>query len=714
MKSTAGHEDGAAGACSEARARRLLEQMTLEEKAAMIHGAANFATAPVPRLGIPALEMSDGPHGVREEIDRSVWRPAGRTDDFVTCLPSGVALASTWNRELAAEFGRVLGAEARGRGKDVILGPGINIHRTPLCGRNFEYFGEDPYLAAQLVVPLICGIQAQGVAACAKHFVANNQEHHRHTIDVEMDERTLREIYLPGFEAAVCEAGVLAVMGAYNKLRGQHCCHNEYLLNDILKGEWKFQGVTISDWNGTHDTCEAACNGLDIEMGTFLGDARFDEYYMAQPLVAAIKRGELPADALDDKVLRILRLTATLGMTELRPGGERPAGAVNLPEHQQTALRIAEESIVLLKNESNLLPFDLGALKSLAVIGANAMRKHAHGGGSSMIKALYEVTPLEGILQRAGSQLRIAYARGYAVDGATDDLIARAVEAASSAEVVVIFGGLNHDKHQDSEGTDRRDMRLPYGQDELIEAVVKANPRTVVVLIGGGPVELGGWLEHTPSLVQMGYAGMEAGNAAARILFGDVTPSGKLTFTWPRTLADSPAHASGTYPGQDGRVQYKEGLMVGYRHFDSRGIRPAFCFGHGLSYTAFEYGELTLRADPPNGGLVTAEVSVTNTGSRPGAEVVQLYVADHEASVPRPEKELKGFQKVALQPGETTTVLFQLDRRAFAFYDADRREWVVEPGRFTISAGASSRDLRAQATFDYSGLVSGKNQPVRK
>lgn len=679
----------------------LAAQLTLEEKIAMVHGGANFATAPVPRLSIPGLEMSDGPHGVREEMGRSEWRPEGRTDDYVTYLPAGINLASTWNRELAAEYGRVLGREARGRGKDVILGPGINIHRTPLCGRNFEYYGEDPYLAAELVVGEIRGIQSQGVAACVKHFVANNQEHERHTIDVEMDERALREIYLPGFEAAVCRAGALAIMGAYNKLRGQHCCHNDRLLNRVLKDEWGFRGVVISDWNGTHDTREAACKGLDIEMGTFLGQARFDEYYMAQPLLAAIKRGDLPEDVLSDKVRRILRVMAALDMTGLRPAGDRPAGAINLPEHQQTALRVAEESIVLLKNTGGMLPFELGEIRSLAVIGANATRKHAHGGGSSTIKALYEVTPLEGIINRAGRQVRVTYARGYSDDSPAGDLIPQAVEAAASADAVVILGGLNHDRGADCEGADRPDMRLPHGQDELIGAVVRANPRTVVVLIGGGPVELGEWHARTPGLVQMGYAGMEAGNALARVLFGDTSPSGKLTFSWPRALADSPAHRSErTYPGVDGVVRYEEGVMVGYRHFDTSGIAPAYCFGHGLSYTTFEYGPLGLQSGPAGSGSVTAEVSVTNTGNRPGAEVVQFYVADHEASVPRPAKELKEFQKTYLQPGETAMVVVELDRRAFAFYDPARRGWVVEPGRFTVSANASSRDIRAQAMID--------------
>lgn len=685
------------------RVEDLLGRLTLDEKIGLVHGDSLFTAVGVPRLGVPPRVLSDGPHGVREELG-PFFRPLGRGDDYASWLPVGVALAATWNPQLAEAYGRTLGLESLARGKSILLGPAVNIHRTPLCGRNFEYFGEDPFLAARMAVPWIKGLQAQGVAACVKHFALNNQEVQRNSIDVQLDERTLREIYLPAFEAAVKEGGVLTVMGAYNKVRGQHACHNEYLLNQVLKREWGFQGLVMSDWNGTHDTREAALHGLDLEMGT----ARpFEQYFLAAPFKELLEKGELPLSLLDDKVRRNLRvLLATQGLES------RPAGALNAKAHQETARKVAEEAIVLLKNEGSLLPFDPARVKSIAVIGENATRKQAWGGGSSGIKALYEVTPLEGILRRAGGAATVTHAAGYRTRKADNDadaaqaaaLVEQAVAAARQVDVAIVVGGLNHDRGQDAEGGDRASLELPGGQSALISRVVEANPRTVVVLVSGGPVDMKAWLERTPAVVQAWYGGMEGGNALAAVLFGDVNPSGRLPTSFPRALADSPAHALGAYPGKDGQEPYEEGLLVGYRWFDAKSIEPMFPFGHGLSYTSFEYSALRVRAPKPAhveeaGALAVVEVDVANTGSRSGAEVVQLYVGDERSSLPRPPKELKAFRKITLAPGEKQPVAIPLGPEVFAFYEPAKKAWLAEAGDFTILVGCSSRDIRARGAF---------------
>jgi len=667
----------------EKRVEDLLSQLSLEEKIALVHADSTFSTAGIPRLGIPKRWLCDGPHGVRQDVGPDTWKPSGRTDDFATAMPCGIALAATWNPELAEVEGAAIGEEALARGKHIMLGPAVNIMRTPLCGRNFEYFGEDPFLASRIAVSYIRGEQSQGVASCVKHYAANNQELERMTINVEMDERTLREIYLPAFQAAVQEAGVWTVMGAYNKFRGQFCCHNDYLLNRILKGEWGFQGLVMSDWSGTHDTHEAALCGLDLEMGT---NKPGDEFFLAKPLREAVQRGDVAPAVLDDKVRRNLRVMIGTGLLD-----GRPPGSLNTKEHQAVARRVAEEAMVLLKNDGDTLPLDPSKIKSLAVIGENAMRLHAHGGDSSGIKAFYEIPPLEGILRRAGSQVNITYSIGYGSD-ADSDATERAVMAAKAADVVVFIGGLNHDRNFDTEGWDRLDMKLPYGQDELIQPIVEVNPRTVVVLIAGSPVEMGTWLDRTPAVLLAWYGGMEAGNALARILFGDVSPSGKLPCTFPKRVADSPAHALHAYPGANGTVRYEEGLLVGYRWFDTKKIEPLFPFGHGLSYTRFEYSNLRLSQS-------AAEFDVVNAGEREGSEVAQLYVHDMHPRLARPEKELKGFRKVFLKPGEKQRVSIPLGRESFAFYDPDRRGWVTEPGVFTILVGGSSRDIRLHGTL---------------
>lgn len=706
----------------EARIADLLPRLTLDEKVGMIHAATKFTNAGVPRLGIPPLHLSDGPHGVREEISPDSWKPAGRTDDFITYMPVSIGLAASWNPELASAYAGVIADEARQRGKDVMLGPGLNIMRTPLNGRNFEYYGEDPWLSSRIAVGYIHGMQAGDVAVCVKHYALNNQETNRGSIDVDVDERSLREIYLPAFEAAVKEGKAYSVMGAYNRYLGQHCCHNEVLVNQILKGEWGFSGVYVSDWSGVHDTREAALYGMDLEMGTAKPIA---EYYLANPLKHLLESGAIPLSVVDDKVRRILRLMMQTKLFE----GRRP-GSINTPQHQTIARQVADQAVVLLKNSDNILPLNVGSLKSIAVIGEDAVRLQARGGQSSELKAFYEVTPLEGIIHRAGREISVTFSPGYLApifrrteetDAAgvrktvmvplpslpQDQLTERAVAAARQADVAIIIAGMNHEINFDTEGSDKLSLRLPYGQDDLIAKVVAANPRTIVVVMAGGPTEMDPWLPTVPAVVQGWYLGMEAGNALAGILFGDVNPSGKLPCSFPRQLADSPAHTFGpdAYPGtgRGGVVHYKEGLLVGYRWFDTKKIEPLFPFGYGLSYTTFAYENVSVAAGTgaqDNSQPVTVECDVTNTGSRAGAEVVQIYVAPPaQGSVPRPLKELKGFAKVFLQPGEKKRVSVPLSPRAFAYYSVERKGWMADAAEYQLLVGSSSRDIRLTTTF---------------
>ena len=691
----------------ETRVQDLLGRMTVEEKIAIIHGDTKFSTAPIPRLGIPRRWMSDGPFGVREDISSDSWKAAGHTNDYSTGMPCGLALAATWNVQLAHDYGQVIGEEARVRGKQIMLGPAVNIQRTPLCGRNFEYFGEDPWLTSRIAVGYIQGEQAQGVSSCIKHFAANNQELDRNTIDVEMDERTLREIYLPAFRAAVREAGVLSVMGSYNQFRGQHCAQNDYLINTILKGEWGFKGILMSDWDAAHDTRQAALNGLDLEMGT---DKPFDQYYLATPFLDALRQGQLAMSLLDEKARRNLRVMFLTHMFD--PPIE--AGSANTPAHQRTTRDVAEEAIVLLKNQGNILPLDPARIKSIAVIGENAVRKFEHDGGSSEIKTMYEVTPLEGIVTRVGGLANVSFSVGYAqtpsthpttrrrspdvftqVDKGTAD---RAVDAARHADVAIFIGGLNHVRNFDAEGEDRLDMKLPYGQDDLIKRVSSANSKTIVVLISGGAVEMD-WLDRSAAVVQAWYPGMEGGNALARVLFGDVNPSGKLPCTFPRHLEDSPAHALHAYPGVNGVEKYEEGLLVGYRWFDAKNIEPLFPFGFGLSYTKFEYSNLKLAGGGEGGTVVNVQCDVANRGGRDGAEVVQVYVQPTNPQLPRPPKELKGFAKVSVNAGQQQTVTIPLDLSAFAYYDPQQKGWIAQKDDYTILVGSSSRDIRLQGKW---------------
>ncbi len=673
----------------EKRVDDLLSRMTLEEKLALVHADSKFTTAAIQRFGLPRRWLSDGPHGVREDVGPDTWLPAGRTDDFATLMPALIGLASSWNLELASAYGKVIGEEARQRGKQIMLGPGMNIMRTPLNGRNFEYPGEDPFLSSRMVVNYIRAVQAEDVSSCAKHFAANDQETERGRINVEMDERALREIYLRPFQAAVQEANVHTIMSAYNKFRGTYCSENDYLLNKILKAEWGFRGLVMSDWGGTHSTKGAVLGGLDLEMGTDI--LPYDKFFLAGAFRAGLNSGEFPMAVLDDKVRRNLRQILTVKAIE----GRAP-GALNTKDHQATARRVAEESIVLLKNDNSALPLDSKQIKSVAVIGENATLLQAYAGGSARIKVFYEITPLEGIVRRAGSDVNISYSQGYA-EKENEELAARAVRAASQADVVIYIGGLNHRLGYDAEAKDRPDMKMPYRQDELLQRLVETNPRTIVVLYGGGPMEMGPWLAKVPAVLQVWYPGMEGGNAIARVLFGDANPSGKLACTFPKRLEDSPAHAMGNYPGKDGVVKYEEGLLVGYRWFDTKNVEPLFPFGFGLSYTKFDYSNLRLVPGAKD-GMLTAEFDVRNSGSRDGAEVAQLYVQELKPRLARPVKELKGFGKVFLKAGELKTVSIALDRNAFAFYDPAQKGWASEKGEFKILVGSSSRDIRLEGS----------------
>ena len=701
----------------EERIEDALSRMTLEEKVAMLHAQSKFSSAGVPRLGIPEVWCTDGPHGIRPEVLWDEWDQAGWTNDSCTAFPALTCLAATWNPAMSALYGKSIGEEARYREKDVLLGPGVNIYRTPLNGRNFEYMGEDPYLASRMVVPYVQEVQKNGVAACVKHFALNNQETRRLSVDVVVDDRALYEIYLPAFKAAVEEGGAWAVMGAYNKYKGQHCCHNEYLLNDILKGEWGFDGVVISDWGGVHDTEESIRNGLDMEFGTWTDGLRsgtrnaYDNYYLAHPYLDLLRKGAADVKTLDDKVRRVLRLIFRTAMNT-----QKPFGSLNSPAHLAAARRIAGEGMVLLKNENGTLPLDAAATKRLLVVGENAVKMMTVGGGSSSLKVRHEVTPLEGLRAAAAAAgCEVVYERGYVGDptgsynGVTtgqdlsetrseEQLLADAVSAAKEADAVLFIGGLNKSWGQDCEGGDRKEYGLPYAQDRVIEALAAANPRLAVVLVSGNAVAMP-WVDRVPAVLEAWFSGSEAGNALADVVFGKVNPSGKLPFTFPVRLEDNGAHALGEFPGGE-TVRYNESILVGYRWHDTKGIKPLFAFGHGLSYTTFEIGNV--KADgtrlSKNGTLhVTADV--TNTGYRSGAEVVQLYVGDAESTLARPTKELKGFAKVSLQPGETQTVEFGITPEALSYYDDTKGAWTAEPGLFTAYVGAASDDIRLTGRF---------------
>ena len=707
----------------EERVEDALSRMTLEEKVGMTTAQSKFSSRGVPRLGIPEVWHTDGPHGIRPEVLWDEWDQAGWTNDSCTAFPALVNLAATWDKEMSLLYGRSIGEEARYRKKDILLGPGINICRTPLNGRNFEYMGEDPFLAGQMVVPYVKGVQENGVAACVKHYAVNNQEFQRTQSNSVVDDRTLYEIYLPAFKAAVVEGDAWAIMGSYNLYNGQFNCHNEKLLCDILKGEWGFDGVVVSDWGGCRVSEEAVLNGLDIEMGTWTNGLRgaasdsYRNYHMADPYLKGLREGKYTTKELDDKVRRILRV---IFRTSMRP--EPNYGRFVCPEHYQAARDIAAAGVVLLKNENNVLPLDVPQGGKIVLVGENAVKKMVVGGGSSNLKTAYEVNPLEGLQAAYDGVAEVVWERGYVGDvgrsynnvdtgqDLTDNrspkqLIAAAVAAAKDADYVIFVGGLNKSAHQDNESTDRYDTFLPYDQQDVIEALAEVAKKFVVVNISGSPVSMP-WADKADAIVQGWYGGTETGNALADVLTGKVNPSGRLPFSVPFKYEDGPIKTERQYPGikeegdQFWQTHYDEGVYVGYRWYDSKGVPAQFPFGHGLSYTTFEYsnakaGKSVMKAD----GTLKVSVDVVNTGDRDGAEIVQLYIADTEASVDRPSKELKGFEKVYLKAGEKKTVTFEIDAEDLSYFDADKHEWVAEPGEFHALFARSSGDVKADAVF---------------
>lgn len=703
----------------EARVKDALSRMTLEEKVALCHAQSKFSSAGVPRLGIPELWMSDGPHGVRAEINWNDWGYANWTNDSITAFPALTCLAATWNPEMSAKYGKAIGEEARYREKDVLLGPGVNIYRTPMNGRNFEYMGEDPYLASVMCVPYIQELQKNGVAACVKHYALNNQELWRGHIDVNLSDRALHEIYLPAFKAAVEEGGAWSIMGAYNKIRGQHACHNDFTLNKILKDDWKFDGCVITDWGGAHDTYEAAVNGLDIEMGSYTNGLTsesvftYNDYYLANPYLQMLKDGKVPMSTIDDKASRILRLIFRTAMNR-----QKPYGSVATEEHYAAAREIGNEGIVLLKNApvvkkgAPLLPIDAAKYQNILVVGDNAVRLLNQGGGSSELKVKDMVSPLDGLRAVYGD--KVAYAKGYAAgrpmygradeipQNVVDSLRAEAVEMAKKADLVVLVGGLNKNHFQDCEGGDRLEYGLPFGQDELIEALLGVNKNLVLVLLSGNAVEMP-WVSRVPAIVQGWYLGSMGGKSLADILSGAVNPSGKLPFSFPAKLTDCGAHAFDelSYPGDSIKQEYKEDILVGYRWHDTKKVPALFPFGHGLSYTTFTYGKPVASAKAMAAdGTLTVTVAVKNTGSIAGKEIVQLYVGDDKCSVLRPVKELKHFAKVALAPGEEKNVTFTLTPDDLKFYDEASAAWKYEPGKFKAYVCASSADVRGVVSFE--------------
>lgn len=699
----------------EKRIEKLIKKMTLEEKVGLLHGNSKFYVAGVERLGIPEWSLSDGPHGVRAEINRHDWAYAGWTNDSASYFPTGTAFAAAWNPELAYRRGEVLGEEARWRKKDVLLGPGVNIIRSPLCGRNFEYMSEDPYMNSVLAVAYIKGLQSRDVACSVKHFAVNNQETNRTTVDVECSERALREIYLPAFKAAVQEGGALTVMAAYNKFRGEFCAENNYLVRKILRNEWGFDGVYVTDWGAAHSTVPSMEAGLDLEMGTLID--KYEDWYYANPLIEAVKSGKIPMSLVDEKVGDVLRVMIKTNV--LDPKKRFGPGSMNTKEHQQATYDAAAEAIVLLKNQNNLLPLDFSSIKSLAVIGDNATRKHSNGGLSSEIKAVYEVTPLEALRAKWGDKVDIRFAQGYEklstfVEGSnngqssgtfssktqeSDALLKEAVEVARTSDVALLVCGLNHD--YDTESFDRLNMDIPYGQVELIQEVVKANPRTIVVMIAGSPLNMAAVDICSPAIVWAWFNGMEGGNALVDVLSGKVNPSGKMPFTTPVSLDQSPAHALGNFPGRDLKVNYEEDILVGYRWFDTKGLPAVYPFGYGLSYTTFDYSNLnTDKKTYDQADTIQATFTLTNTGDREGAEVAQLYVSDPVCSVMRPVKELKGFKKVFLKPGESRRITLDIPVSSLAFYSEVQSQFVVEPGEFILQLGASASDIKQKISVE--------------
>ncbi len=655
--------------------KKLVSQMTLEEKASLCSGLDNWRTKPIERLGIPSIRMSDGPHGLRREPETPEEKQLGPSVPS-TCFPTAVTTASSWDRKLIKEMGKALATECQANGVDIILGPAINIKRSPLCGRNFEYLSEDPYLSTQMATAYIKGVQEEGVGTSLKHFAANNQEHRRMTIDEIIDERTLREIYLANFEGAVKDGKPWTVMCSYNSVNGDLASENKYLLRDVLKDDWGFEGFVVSDWGAVNDRVKGLIAGLDVEMPTSFGNRD-------KLIVEAVRSGKLDEKILDETVERILSIVFKA------VDNRRPGLTYDKDAHHKLARKIATESMVLLKNDDKILP--LKKEGKIAIIGAFAKQPRYQGGGSSHVNPTKLDNAFEEIQKIVQGNAEILYEDGYKMDSEEIDqsLIQRAVEIAKNSNVAIVFAGLP--EHYESEGYDRKHMSLPEAHNLLIEEVAKVQPNVVVVLSNGSPVEIP-WVNSVKGILESYLGGQASGGAVADILFGIVNPSGKLAETFPKKLSDNPSYLN--FPGEGDRVEYREGIFVGYRYYDKKQMEPLFPFGHGLSYTTFEYSNMWVsRREMNDDETVEVRVRVKNTGNVKGKEIVQLYVRDCESTVNRPEKELKGFEKIELEPGEEKIVSFILDKRAFAYYNTELKDWQVESGEFEILVGKSSRDI---------------------
>ncbi|MGA2921720.1 MAG: glycoside hydrolase family 3 C-terminal domain-containing protein [Candidatus Sulfotelmatobacter sp.] len=699
----------------EQRVQDLLSRMTLQEKVAMLSGTDWMQSVPNQRLGIPSIKMADGPLGIRSWSGPSSETSAefAKTKVTTTAFPAGVAMAATWDTELVESEGQAIGQEVKALGRDMILGPTVNINRTPLWGRNFEGYGEDPYLTTRLALAYIKGVQGEGVIATVKHFAANNQEFERHRINAIVDQRALNEIYLPAFKAAVEEGGVWSVMSAYNRLNGTYCAENSALLKDVLQKQWNFKGFVVSDWGSTYSTAGTVNAGMDLEMP---GGQPMKEWLrkpktqaagngggwlVSEKVLPEISAGKISTATVDDNVSRMLRVMFISGQFD-KP--HTATGEIDTPEQRAVARKAATEGIVLLKNAGALLPLDLSKIHSIAVIGPSAAVARTGGGGSSLVTPKYSVAPLKGIQDRAGDRLQVGYALGVGMEGedpskdspeAREQLRQEAVNAAAKTDAAIVVVG-RYPKLE-SEDFDIKSLDLPAGQDALIEAVAKANKNTIVVINAGGPVIMSKWIAQVPAILDMWYGGQEGGNAIADVLFGDADPSGKLPVSFVKQWKDSPAY--GHYPGENLQVDYAEGIYLGYRYFDKQKIEPLFPFGFGLSYTKFDYSDLKISPNQTSGAPVEVSLSVRNSGSRSGAEVVELYVHDGHSSGDRPVQELKGFQRIALAAGESKDVHFKVDRSAIAFYSTAKKDWVTEPGQFDVLVGSSSRDIRVKGSF---------------
>ncbi|MCQ2066966.1 MAG: glycoside hydrolase family 3 C-terminal domain-containing protein [Bacteroidaceae bacterium] len=715
----------------------IIENMTLEEKVDMLHGKHMFTSTGVPSQGIPDMIYADGPFGIREEMEPNSWNSIHLTTDSATFFPTGSALAATWDEATAYEYGKAMAVEARLRGKDMMLAPAINIQRIPTGGRTYEYLSEDPFLSSRLAVGYTKGMQDNGVAVCLKHFALNNQESNRGTVNVIASPRAIREIYLPPFEAAVVEGDAFGVMSAYNKVNGYWCGENEFLLNQVLRKDWGFKGMVISDWGGTHSTVLSTVAGLNVEMP---GNS-----FHGQALIDSVNSGAIAESVIDERVREILRVRLRI---DAIPENEANQVMTSQPEQTKVAYDVALKSVVLLKNDGGLLPIDLNNVSRIAVIGDNADKKMSQGGVGAGVKALYEVTPLEGLRNRIGDKAEIVYAQGYtsqqnrgwggfggfggfrgfgqrpAAQQKPDDTAERlrneAVKAASEADIVLFIGGDN--RQWETEGSDRQSMMLPYEQEKVVEAVAAVNPNIVFVAVAGAPVDLNIVDENAPAIVQSWFNGTEGGNALADLLLGNASPSGRLPFSYPIRLEDSPAYALGNFPqtdapigedvfvslvgnrsadelqnGSDNRntAVYSEDLLVGYRWFDTKEKPVRYPFGYGLSYTTFEYSDIAVNKEKFSAkDNIEVTFTLTNSGSADADEIAQLYVHRIDATVEWPYKELKAFQRVSLKAGESESVTLSIPVEQLKYWNEEIHDWSLENGQIELLLGANAGDIR--------------------